>query len=567
MRVLFISIAVLLCIPAVAQNSTRKLPRNVNRTNTDNFFPVVTPDGRTIYYFTNYTNFGDIEIRFTEMQGNSWSNPKDPDRDLYRANLNHKGSLFISYSGKEIYFSTRKSPTIGGYDINVADFRDGNVGQPKNIGKPVNSALQEGAPSASIDGNELYFMRCAKMDADGEQDCKLYVAERKSSGLWNEPVELPGAINAGDTRFPLIFPDGQTLVYSSNSEGSDFDLYMTRKSGSGWSEPVALDFLNTPQDELRISASLPGDYIFHAIRDEEGDRSLVMTRLPDPFLPKSLMMLKGHVFDNSNNPLNAIIQAMDVSSGDVITHTESEDGSGSFEMILVEGKEYDFSIFPRDNRHTYYSQRLNLIEMAESDRQFLDVELSEIRERPVMPLNGLFIDTLNANLPESSGIAVNRLAYLLRQNPDTNIEIGAFINNYREDTVQAEGLTEVRMDTVFKDSIVAVVDSLLTREYLNHIDSVLDVANDSEGIDNLDSLKRVVLSYKPIRRYDTIQVEHMIKVYHNDKTQKFAEAVLRALSGKNISESRITAKGYREEIWYDLEFPGNMTYLIAVRFR
>lgn len=542
------------------------MPPNVNRRNTDNFLPVITPDGKTLYYFTNFTNFGDVEVRKVERSGNRWSNPKDVDPKIFNPSLNHKGSIFFSYMTDEVYFSTRKSPIIGGFDIKVSNGSAGNIGQPVNIGKPVNSRLHEGAPSLTPDGNTMYFMRCTSMDADSESGCKILSASRKPSGLWEEPVELPDNINNGDSRFPTILPDGETLIFSSNRVGSvgGFDLYMSRRDGNAWTEPKPLNFLNTSKDEMRVTAPLPGDNIYYSIQ-EENDRQLYFTMLPDDFKAKPVRMYKGHVFDRSNNPLDAIVQAIDVNSGKTIVRTVS-DSKGSFQILLPSGYEYDFSIFSKDGSHLYYAEFLDMLHEDRAERKFIDVQLDRLEDMSIMRMPDIVLEEDSATVSDKSNVALNRLSYFLNQNPEINIEIGVFMNNYIEDSVRSSFLSE--KDTILESvtTVVEVIDSVMSSESLTKVDSLLQVANDERPLDT-DSLRRTVLSYKTVVGYDTVTNEVERVIYHNDRTPLVAESLNEELLSRGISATRVSAFGLREELWNDLDPPDYRGIFIAVRFK
>jgi outer membrane protein OmpA-like peptidoglycan-associated protein len=63
-----------------------------------------------------------------------------------------------------------------------------------------------------------------------------------------------------------VDPSGQYLVYSSNREGNKggYDLYVVKKNedGSGWSNPIALDDINSAGNEVFSTFSPDGDLYF-----------------------------------------------------------------------------------------------------------------------------------------------------------------------------------------------------------------------------------------------------------------------------------------------------------------
>ena len=295
----------------------------------------------------------------------------------------------------------------------------------------------------------------------------------------------------------------------------------------------------------------------------------MMARLEDPFKPKDLYMIRGHVFDEGNHPLEASIQAIDASTEKVVARVSSNRESGAFEIMLKEGGKYDFSIFPKDQKHAYYSTLLDLEELERSERRFLDIKLDGLEHNPVILLDELRGVQNADDLSSASHLCVNRLSYLLKENPNQTIEIGAFMSGYVEDSIFVNDLTEFRQDTIVVQEVVEIVDSVLTNESIVRIDSLLEVANDSLSTENIDSLKRTVLSYKPVISYDTVEVIRVRDLYHNDRTESIASKLAELLVAKGIDENRIKFTGYREEYWEGIDFSGEelTQFKVAVTFR
>ncbi len=75
-----------------------------------------------------------------------------------------------------------------------------------------------------------------------------------------QAVPMPSPVNTRSTeRDPWLCPDGYTLLFSSDREGGDFNLYETRWDGRTWSRPVRLSALiNSEYDETLPSVSNDG---------------------------------------------------------------------------------------------------------------------------------------------------------------------------------------------------------------------------------------------------------------------------------------------------------------------
>ena len=68
------------------------------------------------------------------------------------------GEMHISADGTEMYFHSNRTGGIGGLDLWVMEFQNGEWQTPTNLAA-VNSAGDEGWPFVSLDGNELWFTR------------------------------------------------------------------------------------------------------------------------------------------------------------------------------------------------------------------------------------------------------------------------------------------------------------------------------------------------------------------------------------------------------------------------
>ncbi|HTF05613.1 MAG TPA: tetratricopeptide repeat protein [Bacteroidia bacterium] len=97
----------------------------------------------------------------------------------------------------------------------------GNWSTAQNMGSPINTTGNEGAPSLSADGRYLYFAACEEIDGygggrQGYGSCDIFFTQ-KVNGLWTAPVNVGAPVNtaAWETQ-PSFSSDGKTLYYISN---------------------------------------------------------------------------------------------------------------------------------------------------------------------------------------------------------------------------------------------------------------------------------------------------------------------------------------------------------------
>ena len=198
------------------------------------------------YSFLMMEKMASLTVSYTSRE-KDWSEPV-----VLPKNVNHRlvylKGYALSADGKKMYFTSTKSPVVGGYDIMMSELKGTTWTEPQNLMLPINSKTNDGCPSVTTMATHIYFMRCDKMDQTKPMAANYFRAEKKANGQWDEPKELPANINTGNSQTPRIMADGETLIFSSNKMGSTkggMDLYMTKLSNGNWSNPVPMDFVNT----------------------------------------------------------------------------------------------------------------------------------------------------------------------------------------------------------------------------------------------------------------------------------------------------------------------------------
>jgi hypothetical protein len=556
-------VLVISCI-ATAQIQKRRLPQKINLPTYSHIFPTVSGDGSQMIFLTNYTNSEKFETKYTRRdEAGVWSDPiLIP--SINRPGLDHIGSFCLSYDGNYVVFSSRRSPGIGNYDIWISEKNGNSWSQPQNLGKPLNSPGNEGNPSLSPDGKSIYFMRCEQMDIEKKRICQLYVSHRVSPTRWSEPEPLPNHINTGKESSPRILSDSKSLVFASGRSGGKgmLDLYMTKLEEDTWSQPKALSFINTNQNDEYVSIPARGDIIYYSgvYKDQY---QIYQGIIPEEFRASKVMMLTGTVAynDNMKPSDDVLVQAFDLSTGIVFTSTRLNKGDQSFSIFLPEGSLYDVSVFPQNGNHTYYSQIYDLTNMHISRKEEISVSLSALAQGVSMPLSTIRFEDYSAILAQDSNIEIKRILGFLKKNSGVRLEIGAYVDTVFTDSIQTNDLTEVIVDTVFfeiqkesklrkgkskkKDSD----DSLLENDSINDVDDNNIVASDSMNIEILspgDSIR--ALGFELFEETKTIEIYIKLNnTYHNDRTQQQAEALMNKLIAAGVPDNLLEAVGYGDD--------------------
>ena len=230
--------------------------------------PEFSPEGETFYFVKSTPDANYWTIVVSRLVAGKWSAPQvAPFSGQYS-----DADEFITADGRRMFFISRRpvSPEIspntpGKLDIWVMDkAANGAWGEPKNLGRPVNSEGSEYFPTLTKDGT-LYFGSGRKGGFGGVD---LY-RSRLLNGKYQEPENLGEAINSKfDDYEPYIAPDESFLIFMSAArpEGlGGYDLYISYNRDGKWTKARNLGApINSPADELSPRMTRDGKYFFWA---------------------------------------------------------------------------------------------------------------------------------------------------------------------------------------------------------------------------------------------------------------------------------------------------------------
>lgn len=173
------------------------------------------------------------------------------------------GGPSISPDGLELYFITDRDVTNGG-EIWVASRSSTSEAFSKlqKLGPAVNSSADEGAPSISADGRELFF--------DRSPDGHVFIATRSSA---SEPFAKAALLDLGNHAccdgFPNISADSLDLYFCSSRPGGfgGDDIWVAARAtrSSSFGPPVNLgSSVNTAANDCEPGISSDGLTLFLA---------------------------------------------------------------------------------------------------------------------------------------------------------------------------------------------------------------------------------------------------------------------------------------------------------------
>jgi len=150
----------------------------------------------TTLYFTSLNrpgNVGDWDIYASTLQADGTFGPGELVPELCSIGRDTRTS--ISRNGLEIFITSNRPGGLGGLDVWVST--RGSTSEswsaPVNVGAPVNSTDNDGAPALSFDGTALYFYSLRPGGYGGND---LYIATRSKL----EAVIKPAGVLSGSGR-------------------------------------------------------------------------------------------------------------------------------------------------------------------------------------------------------------------------------------------------------------------------------------------------------------------------------------------------------------------------------
>jgi WD40-like Beta Propeller Repeat len=248
-------LSLIVCLIAIVMNgfgqdvqfeSVNKLPSSINSA-CEEILPMISPDGKSLYFLRvncdvnlgGKTAGSDIWVSEFNTTTNEWGRPKNSGNVFN--DKGHNALVGISTDGKTIYqINTSAGRKIRG--VYFSRLADGKWSPP--ILEPIAFLETEEYFGMYVSPDMKTIIASMKReDGSGEED--LYVS-RKNGQKWTEPVNLGTSINSiGYEISPFLSADTKRLYFASNGHrglgGSDI-FYSDRldESWTLWSAPVNL---------------------------------------------------------------------------------------------------------------------------------------------------------------------------------------------------------------------------------------------------------------------------------------------------------------------------------------
>jgi len=428
----------------------KPLSKNINTANPE-YLPSITADGNTLIFTRN--QFRQEDVFQSEFKNGEWQTAKPLD------NINtddNEGSAYISANGQFIVFNRRSEEGFGNHDLYFSEKQGTTWSDPINMGPLVNTKYWEAQPSLSADGQLLYF---TSNRPGGQGGYDIWLTYRRSNGEWAKPINLGKEINTPlDDETPFYHPDGQTLYFMSKGHAGmgDYDLHVSRRTKEGsWGTPTNLGYpINTKAREGALFIALDGKtaYFTKGTLTADGRTNMhgepikqpdiCSFELPVEARAPPVTYVKATVKEAGTKMIlaDANIELIELSTNTVLSSSKT-DKQGNFLTTLPLGNDYGLNV--NKTAYLFHSENFSLSEQASLDKPYqLEIELYPIpketttalpeKAKPII-LKNVFFESGSADLKSTSIAELTRLKELLEEHPTLAIQINGHTDNVGSD--------------------------------------------------------------------------------------------------------------------------------------
>jgi outer membrane protein OmpA-like peptidoglycan-associated protein/Tol biopolymer transport system component len=399
------------------------------------YYPSLTVDQKKIIFtrrFKDERMMGRYQEDFyiSTKKDSVWMKAINPGGPLNT--MMNEGAPSISADGKVVFYAACNRPDgIGNCDIYLSQMMGDNAwSQPMNLGAPINTTAWETQPSFSSDGRTLYFIR-GYTDENRNKVQDIFMSTYTDENRWSDPIRLSDSINTpGSEESVFIHPDNQTLYFSSDGHPGlgGLDIFMSKRRPDGtWGKAVNLGYpINTNGDENSLIVSPDGQLAFLSStrKDGFGDLDMYSFELYHAVRPSVVSYVKGVVVDDkTGNPLQAKFEIVDVRSGLTVMSDVSDKKKGEFLACLTTGKEYMLNVSKEG--YLFYSDYFNCSDVTDEQHAYkIIARLKQPVAGETVVMKNIFFDNNKYDLKTESFSELNKLVAFLKSSANVAIEIG-----------------------------------------------------------------------------------------------------------------------------------------------
>ena len=418
------------------------------------------------------------------------------------------------------------------YEATIGD--DGSLADVKLFSNKINLRFDEATPVFSNDGSITYFTRSNSVDLNLQKDVtgttglKIYRSKYESD-KWSEAEPLSINSDEFSVAHPALSPDGKTLYYTSNMQGSygDSDLYKSEILADGSiGQPVNLGrAINTPGRESFPFVSADNELYF-ATDARQGLGGL------------DVFVCKINADGSFTTPVNVGAPINDTTD-DFAFYIDSKTRKGFFSSNRPSGKGFDDIYSFVETSILKFEHEINGMVTDETTSQVIPFAKVLLLDSKMQKLAE---GTSNQNGEYKFAVSCGEVYYIQAVNADYEVkEIKVIVPN-------KNGSTMVPIVISKKVIVLKVNDDISKMLKLKNIYFDLDKA----FVRN-DAALELEMVLDVMNQYPTIKVDvrshtdsRQTNKYNEGLSDRRAKASIAWLVKNGITADRLTGKGYGE---------------------
>ncbi|WP_044171106.1 OmpA family protein [Flectobacillus major] len=394
------------------------------------FAPVISSDGNTLYYTRNY-----ISMFGKEKDQDIWYSTKDTDGNWNKAkslgiplNTDDNNAVFaLSSDGREILLMNRY---LQNGKLAPGISRSRKTGSNWSFPEEVKiENFYNYSPNAefsiSADGNVM-VMSIQRMQTVGKRD--LYVSFKKSTNEWTEPKHMGNTINTHEHDVtPFLAADGKTLYFSTRGFPGfgDNDIFKTTRLDNTWLKWTTPENLgpaiNTPFWDGYFTLPASSDYAYMCSYNTSSQKEdIFRLLLPQSVQPDPVFVITGEVLSTTDQ--KAVECDIEMITDNNYKKRESshfDPTAGLFKFILPLKQQYEF--VPVKKGYLAITDYIDLSKEStfkEIKKNFYLLPL-EVGNKGI--LNSLTFERSLSDLQEAAYKDLDRIAQAMQEIPSLEI--------------------------------------------------------------------------------------------------------------------------------------------------
>ncbi len=316
------------------------------------FAPVISSDGKTLYFTRNYVSLlgksKDQDVYFSNIDKNDkWTKAQNIGLPINTKDKN--AILAISTDGTEILLMNKyheNGKLSSGISRSLKTAEGWAFPEEVKIDNFYNQS-PNAEFTVSSDGR-IMVMSIQRKNTVGKRD--LYVSFKKANDTWTEPKSLGKTINSIEHEMtPFIAADTKTLYFSTRGLPGygDNDIFKSKRlddTWTNWTEPENLGAgVNTPYWDGYFTLPASGEYAYVCSFNGSNKEDIFKLTLPKTVQPDPVALFTGRVLTSTDKqPVTAKI--MMIPRNKLLKKEEKvyEPANGNFKFVLPLNEIIDF---------------------------------------------------------------------------------------------------------------------------------------------------------------------------------------------------------------------------------